>query len=139
MNVSSLFENIVQPVFTSHLNLLFSYDSVWGTSFNHSYSKIDIWTRLIRRLLQHQHSGFRAICAINLWIWISTGTTPAFGLGQPAAVTVAPAFGAASTAANGFGFGQSAVVPALGAAQQPATTPSFPLCQQQLQQHHRFH
>ena len=67
------------------------------------------------------------------------GTTPAFGLGQPAAVTVAPAFGAASTAANGYGFGKSAVVPVLVAAQQPSTTLSSSFGQQPLQQHHRFH
>ena len=69
----------------------------------------------------------------------TSAATPAFGLGQPAAVTVAPAFGAASTAANGFVFGQSAVVPALGAAQQPASTPSFSFGQQPLQQLHCFH
>ena len=67
------------------------------------------------------------------------GTTPAFGLRQPAAVTVAPAFGADSTAGNSFRSGQSAVVPALGASLQPATIPLFSFGQQHLQQHDRFH
>ncbi|KAK4012287.1 hypothetical protein OUZ56_021388 [Daphnia magna] len=68
------------------------------------------------------NSGSRV--GIDLWIQTSTGINVAFGLGPPAAITVASTFDAASTAASSFGFGLSAAGLVFGAVQQR----QLPLC-----------
>ncbi|KZS08831.1 Nuclear pore glycoprotein p62, partial [Daphnia magna] len=89
---------------------------------HHSYSKISIWTLLIRRLLQRQHLGhlYRQLLDMEplqeLFQHLDWDNLQLLQWLQHFVLL---------TAANSFGFRQSATALSFGAAQQPATTLSF--------------